>query len=119
MEETQLKKIKSLLLVERKQLLSQLQQLTGSTDEGDELQNSAWTGYGQKSDENAAETAEYANSISLEKSLHERSEQIQRALAKIDDGSYGKCETCGNPIEEARLEAMPTATTCLTCNKKK
>lgn len=42
-------------------------------------------------------------------------EEIDRALAKIDAGTYGRCEQCGNPIPEARLEALPHAALCVAC----
>ena len=42
-------------------------------------------------------------------------EAIDRALGKIANGDYGRCETCGKPIPLARLEALPTAATCLPC----
>lgn len=41
--------------------------------------------------------------------------EIDRALAKIDDGTYGVCEQCGQPIPEARLEALPYAALCVAC----
>ena len=41
--------------------------------------------------------------------------EIDRALAKIDDGTYGVCERCGQPIPEARLEALPYAALCVAC----
>jgi len=40
---------------------------------------------------------------------------IDRALGRIDDGTYGLCESCGNPIPEARLEAVPYAALCMSC----
>ena len=40
---------------------------------------------------------------------------IQSALARLEDGTYGICTKCGEPIDERRLKAVPTATTCLTC----
>ncbi len=40
-------------------------------------------------------------------------DEIQRALTKLDDGTYGKCETCGEAIPAARLEAMPAARFCI------
>ena len=40
-------------------------------------------------------------------------DEVERALAKLDEGTYGKCETCGEPIAEARLEAMPAARYCI------
>jgi DnaK suppressor protein len=41
--------------------------------------------------------------------------EIDRALAKIDAGSYGRCEQCGRPIPEARLQALPYAALCVSC----
>lgn len=42
-------------------------------------------------------------------------EEVEAALARVDDGTYGVCERCGRPIPAARLEARPTARTCVTC----
>jgi DnaK suppressor protein len=45
-------------------------------------------------------------------------DQAQRALARIDDGTYGICESCGEPIGAARLEAYPRATLCVACKQR-
>ncbi len=42
---------------------------------------------------------------------------IDEALGKIDDGTFGLCTRCGNPIAEERLEAMPYATKCIDCKR--
>lgn len=42
-------------------------------------------------------------------------EEIDRALARIDAGTYGLCEVCGQPIGAPRLTALPTATRCIRC----
>ena len=42
-------------------------------------------------------------------------EEIDAALVKIAAGSYGFCESCGNPVPRARLEALPHARLCVTC----
>ncbi|SDY78130.1 transcriptional regulator, TraR/DksA family [Jannaschia faecimaris] len=49
--------------------------------------------------------------------LHDRTEirAIDAALKRIEDGSYGTCAKCGNPIAAERLEAVPTAALCRTC----
>ena len=44
-------------------------------------------------------------------------EAIDRALTSIEAGSYGRCEGCGKDIPVARLQAVPTATTCLACGE--
>jgi DnaK suppressor protein len=41
--------------------------------------------------------------------------EVDAALSRLDEGRYGRCERCGNPIGAARLEARPTATTCISC----
>lgn len=45
--------------------------------------------------------------------LEARYDSILSALARMEKGTYGTCEVCGEKIEEARLEADPTATTCM------
>ena len=40
---------------------------------------------------------------------------VDAALGRLDDGGYGRCERCGEPIGAARLEARPTARTCIRC----
>jgi RNA polymerase-binding protein DksA len=44
--------------------------------------------------------------------------QIERALERIDDGTYGVCESCGNPIGKMRVMAFPRATLCMTCKQR-
>ena len=43
--------------------------------------------------------------------------QTERALERLDSGTYGTCESCGGPIGKARLQAFPRATLCLTCKQ--
>lgn len=54
--------------------------------------------------------------------LRERSrtelERVEAALRRLDDGTYGICESCGNPIAPERLEAIPWAATCIDCARK-
>ncbi len=45
----------------------------------------------------------------------EQLSQLDAALQRLNDGSYGVCRLCGQPIGSARLEARPTADTCITC----
>jgi DnaK suppressor protein len=45
-------------------------------------------------------------------------EELEEAVKRVDSGAYGKCEACGNPISEARLEAIPTARFCIEDQSK-
>ncbi len=49
----------------------------------------------------------------------DRLAEIDAALARLDDGSYGVCERCGQPIGDERLAARPAATTCVRCAAKR
>lgn len=68
-------------------------------------------------DENFADSgqvaAEQGENKALLNQLQEQLDDITRALKKFDDGTYGLCETCGGPISEARLEAMPATRYCI------
>ena len=68
-------------------------------------------------DENFADSgqvaAEQGENRMLIASLSDQLKDVERALAKFDQGEYGKCETCGKEIAEARLEAMPAARHCI------
>lgn len=70
-------------------------------------------------DEHDPEGTTIASSRALISSLsdagRQQLEEIDAALARIRAGTYGRCDGCGNPIEDARLEARPTATRCITC----
>ena len=68
-------------------------------------------------DENFADSgqvaAEQGENRMLVASLSDQLRDVERALAKFDRGDYGKCETCGREISDARLEAMPAARHCI------
>ena len=93
------------LTLERARLLGQvegLEQGTGSSPDFDD--NFADSGQ---------VAAEQGENKSLAAQLRTELDEVERALAKLDDGSYGKCETCGQPIAEPRLEAMPATRYCI------
>ncbi|MBA3489949.1 MAG: TraR/DksA C4-type zinc finger protein [Longispora sp.] len=62
-------------------------------------------------------TGEREQEISLIHSMAERVAQLERALERLDEGGYGNCERCGNPIPVERLAAFPSATLCVTCKQ--
>jgi DnaK suppressor protein len=68
-------------------------------------------------DENFADSgqvaAEQGENTALLNQLREQLAETERALAKFDDGTYGVCEKCGQPIAEPRLEAMPATRYCI------
>jgi len=63
-------------------------------------------------------TAERGEIEALAVTLGETLDDIDEALHKLDAGTYGRCEDCGGPIPDARLEAIPTARLCIACASK-
>lgn len=68
-------------------------------------------------DENFADSgqvaAEQGENQVLAAQLREQLDEIEAALARLDEGTYGSCEVCGKPIGEARLEIMPATRFCI------
>ena len=56
--------------------------------------------------------------LALAKNAQDLLEQGERALARIDAGTYGVCESCGQPIGKARLQAFPRAALCVACKQR-
>lgn len=63
-------------------------------------------------------TFEREQEVSLLTGVRQRIAQTQHALARMDDGTYGLCERCGNEIPTARLEAFPSVTLCMSCKQR-
>ncbi|MGH2663035.1 MAG: TraR/DksA family transcriptional regulator [Actinomycetota bacterium] len=58
-------------------------------------------------------TFERERDLSLTNNIRDLTEKIDRALERIEEGTYGLCERCGKPIEKARIKALPYATLCI------
>ena len=74
------------------------------------------------SDNHLGETATATLDREIDYSLEENSEHVLKsidgALLRIAEGTFGICESCGQPISEERLEAIPYATQCIDCRRK-
>ena len=64
-------------------------------------------------------TAERGEVEALVGTLRDTLVEIDVALTKLEAGTYGHCESCGGPIADARLEAMPAARLCIDCASKR
>lgn len=65
-----------------------------------------------------AKTFQREYDLALTQNARDLLEQTERALARLDDGTYGRCQSCGKPIGKARLKAFPRATLCLECKQR-
>jgi DnaK suppressor protein len=91
--------------------------LSGERDRLESQITALEPGGGSDFDDNFADSgqvaAEQGENMVLAQQLRSELDEVERALTKLDDGSYGKCETCGETITEARLEAMPATRYCI------
>jgi len=73
--------------------------------------------YGDESDDNAREVAEYTVNKPLEMALEKQLRDVKKSLLRLEEGTYGVCKYCDKPIDEKRLLARPTSGSCVSCKK--
>src|SRR6188472_331220 len=75
-------------------------------------------GFGKRIGDGTVEAISRLTEIGVGTSLEAGLERTERALAKLDEGTYGRCDNCGQPIAEKRLRAMPDVVLCIECAKR-
>ncbi len=103
---------RSRLESERKHLTQELEQMTASVRLTDERREGSPFG---KWEEEATEALELEKRVIMEKRIRDQLVEVEHALHKLAEGTYGRCDVCGQPIDPARLKALPQATLCLSC----
>lgn len=94
----------------RKRISEELVELTRPPEAGVNLS------FGKRVGDGTTEAVERIASTATARSLTASLAEVDRALAKIDEGTYGTCDVCGRQIPEERLEARPAASTCVGCS---
>jgi DnaK suppressor protein len=72
-------------------------------------------GFGKRIGDGTSEAISRRNDIGVGNSLLVTEEKLQRALAKLEEGSYGRCDRCGGLIAPGRLDAAPESSLCIDC----
>ncbi len=83
------------------------------TDESEEESVSELSSFDQHQADVGTETFEREKDLSILEHVEAELADVEHALARLEDGTYGTCEACGRPIGDERLEAMPAARFCL------
>jgi DnaK suppressor protein len=104
--------LRSRLESEQKRLIEELEHLKSSVRPADERREGSPFG---KREEEATESFELEKRLTLEKRIIDQLAEVAHALHKFEEGTYGLCDSCGQPIDPARLEALPQANLCLNC----
>lgn len=112
-----IKKIKEMLLKKKEEITSQISKFAKKNNEG--KYEVIHEEYGNSDEENSDEIEDELRNESLLNTLSSELENIDKAVEKVDEGQYGKCDVCGNAIEEKRIEFNPEATLCASCQTKK
>lgn len=74
--------------------------------------------FGKRVDDGTPETVARLTDVGVGGSPQLSDERVLRALAKLQDGSYGTCDVCGKPIAEGRLKARPDSVLCINCAQR-
>ena len=111
----ELKSMRSELAKELIRLKSELSEAEG---EMQDLISSAGVGAGDDQADAGTKTFEREHEMSLVYNARDMVLQTERAIDRIDNKSYGRCEECGNAIGKARLQVFPRATLCMSCKQK-
>ena len=113
-----LKRIKAQLEEERTDLERQLDELQGASFQGSQSDLTGEVGLDEDFADAGTATFDRERDLSIRNNIRDLIDQINRALARIDEGGYGTCERCGNPIDASRLKALPHASLCLDCKRR-
>ena len=105
--------IKQDLLKRKKQILEDLNDIASKTEHEVKFPE-----FGDKTDENAQEITEYSTNLSTDKILESTLRDIDNALKRIKNNTYGICQYCKEPIQKKRIIARSVATACIKCKTK-
>ena len=101
------------LVAERRDLQAQYDELEESTFSSNQSDLTGEMGFDEEYADAGTATFEREKDLSLVNNLRDLIDRIDKALVKIEDGTYGLCDRCGKPIEKPRLKALPYANLCL------
>ena len=115
MDDNRLAEVRSFLEAERTRLLAEVAEF-----ESDQDSLSDASGENNYRDHMADQgTATFIRDVdaALEDNVRSVLAAVEQALARVEEGTYGQCRRCGQPIAPERLEAMPTAELCISCKE--
>lgn len=104
--------LRSQLEEERKRLSEELEQLKSGGNSSEERREGSPFG---KREEEASDALDMEKRVAVEKRLKDQLAEIEHALHKFTEGTYGLCDICGRAIDPERLEALPKASVCMSC----
>lgn len=118
LDKQSIEKIKEELQARKKQVLEDLDLVARKDETKQDKHIAKFPDFGDKTDENAQEISEYSTNLAAEKVLESTLRDINSALKRIEEGSYGVCKYCSKEIGKKRMLARPVASACVECKTK-
>ena len=115
----QIKQFRQLLITERAKLADEIKSIAQETSKSPREASGDLSAYTLHMADMAADTYERELSMNIVSSEQEILYQIDDALKRLDDGSFGVCQQCSQPITMSRLKAVPYASLCIACQRTK
>jgi DnaK suppressor protein len=112
-----IKEMQELLETEKKRLDDELKGFSSENPDNANNYSTDFPNMGDKEDENAEEVATYSTNLTLERTLEASLRDVEKALGRIKGGTYGICKYCQKEIDEKRLRARPSSSSCVECKK--
>lgn len=109
--------IKNRLQEEKEKLQDELAQFTTQNPKSSGDYDTIFPEYGDDLEDNAQEVTDYLANKPLELTLEKSLRDVKTALKRLTEGAYGICKYCDKPIDEKRLSARPTSSSCVSCKK--
>jgi RNA polymerase-binding protein DksA len=112
-----IEEIKNTLLQEKARIENELSSI-GQKDESEGGKfNVHFPNYGDEEEDSAVEVADYEANLSIGNRIEKLLRDIETSLERIEKGTYGICKYCQKPIDQKRLLARPTSSSCIECKK--
>ena len=110
---------RKILLEEKEKVLTQINNLSEDTLNTSQRDSSGdLSGYSMHMADVGTDNFQRELALGLVSNEQQVLYRIEEALRRIDEGTYGKCESCSQPIKESRLKALPFAAMCISCKEK-
>jgi len=120
MDQQDLQQLHKDLVARKEQLEAEMSQVANPNPavEGDSEVKTHTSNNSGDEDEYAHNVADLSTNFAIQEQLENELEEVKKAIQKIEEGKYGKCEKCSKDIQPARLKLVPVASLCVDCISK-
>ena len=112
-----IKEMQTELETEKMRLEAEISEFSTKNPNNSSVYTADFPNIGDKEDENAEEVDTYSTNLTLERTLEASLRDAEKALGRIKNGTYGICKYCQKEIDEKRLRARPSSSSCVECKK--